>query len=268
MTNDELMIECPNAQMTRRTFHSVIRTFGHSFVIRHSNFVIKLLFPCLLLLLGACNRGSPAPAATTSPTGTATIRGRAFFVGDAPPKRIIPGSPGCPDESIVVGPAGGLKNVIVFLADAPAAPMDASASPAVLDQINCVYVPHVLALHTGQTFRIKSSDAIMHNVNLQCAANPQANFGFAGPGQRDLQFALPESPFRVKCDVHPWMSAWIGVFDHPWFAVSGDDGSFSIGHVPAGTYTLVAWHESLPRQQQRITVRDGSPIDATFNFRP
>jgi hypothetical protein len=218
-----------------------------------------------LLTLAGCDRGSLAPAAATSPAGNGIIHGRVFLVGDPPPRRIIPGSPNCPDESIVVGPAGGLKNVIVFLADAPAGPM-IDSNPAVLDQINCMYVPHVLALHAGQTLRIKSSDALMHNVNLQCAVNPQANFGFAAPGEKDMQFASPEAPFRVKCDVHPWMSAWIGVFDHPWFAVTGEDGSFTISHVPPGTFTLAAWHEALPRQQQRITVSDASPADVTFNF--
>jgi len=229
---------------------------------------LQLILPilCAALLIPGCDRSSPAPAATASATGTGVVRGRVFLVGQPPPQRIIPGSPNCPDESIVVGPAGGLKNVIVFLADAPASPM-AGQAPVVLDQINCIYVAHVLALHSGQTLRIKSSDPMMHNVNLQCAVNPQANFGFAGPGQKDVQLASPEPPFRVKCDVHPWMTAWIGVFDHPWFAVTGDDGSFSIQHVPPGTYTLVAWHEALPRQQQRIIVSDTSPADATFNFR-
>jgi hypothetical protein len=218
------------------------------------------------LLIPGCGRGSPAPAAAASTAGNGVVRGRVFLIGDAAPARIIPGSPNCRDESVVVGPTGGLKNVIVFLGDAPPSPA-LGQSPVVLDQINCVYVPHVLALHTGQTLRIKSSDPMLHNVNLQCAANPQANYGFAGPGYKDVQLALPESPFRVKCDVHPWMTAWIGVFDHPWFAVTDDDGSFSIQHVPPGAYTLVAWHEALSRQRQRITVSDAAPADVTFNFR-
>jgi Polysaccharide lyase family 4, domain II len=264
-SNHELMTERPNVQMTSGKLHSVIRALRHCLVIRHSSFVISLLL--VPLMTCGCDRGSPAPAATTSSTGNGVIHGRVFFVGEPPPRRIIPGSPNCVDESVVVGPAGGLKNVIVFLADARPAPT-LDTNPEVLDQINCVYVPHVLALHTGQTLRIKSSDALMHNVNLQCAVNPQTNFGFAAPGQKDVQFAASEPPFRVKCDVHPWMSAWIGVFDHPWFAVTGDDGSFTISHVPAGTYTLAAWHEALPRQEQRITISDTSPADVTFNFRP
>jgi plastocyanin len=169
------------------------------------------------------------------------------------------------NEMIVVGPGGGLKNVIVFLKDAPPT-ATASAEPVVLDQVNCVFVPHVVAVQTGQTLRIKSSDSLMHNAHLQCVANPDANFGFPAPGQKDVVLNLPESPFRVKCDVHPWMTAWVGVFAHPWFAVSADDGSFTIDHVPPGDYTLAAWQEALPQQEQTIHVTGDKPVEVLFSF--
>jgi hypothetical protein len=106
----------------------------------------------------------------------------------------------------------------------------------------------------------------MHNVHFKSAVNPDSNYGFPGIGQKDITFAYAESPFAVKCDVHPWMSGWIGVFDHPWFAVTGDDGSFSIGKVPGGRYTLVAWQETLPEKEEEITVRSPGTCEADFTF--
>ncbi len=208
-----------------------------------------------------------SPSSGSPVTGNGVIHGRILLVGNPPAEKIIPGSPKAKDESIVVGASGGLKNVIVFLKDAPpAAPEAPGDPPAVLDQINCVYVPHVLAIRGGQTLRLKSSDALMHNVHLQSLVNRDANYGFAGVGQRDIVLEKAEAPFNVKCDVHPWMSAWIGVFDHPWFAVSAEDGSFTISHVPPGNWTLAAWQEALPQQEQKIPVNESSPTDVIFQF--
>jgi hypothetical protein len=226
-----------------------------------------LLFSFLLLGVAGCGKGSPSPssASTTPATGDGIIQGRVTLAGPQPPQQIISNSPNIPDETIVADTSSGLKNVIVFIQDAPPAPPP-STQPVILDQIGCVYVPHVIAIQTGQTLRIKSSDNLMHNVDIQSSLNPQANFGFPAPGQHDFSFATPEPPFPVKCDVHPWMSAWIGVFNHPWFAVSASDGSFTISHVPPGNYTLIAWQEALPQQQQQITVSNSSPTQVQFNF--
>lgn len=226
---------------------------------------LKLLCGFLFLLsLTACG-GSDDDSARPEATGAGVIRGRVILSGVIPVPRVIPGSPEAMDESIVPGPENGLKNVIVYLKNAPRSAL-ANTTPVVLDQVNCVYVPHVLALQVGQTLRLKSSDKVMHDVHLKCAVNPDMNFGFPGPGQHDITFAHAEPPFQVKCDVHSWMSAWIAVFDHPWFAVSGDDGSFVIEHVPPGQYTLAAWQEVLPEQEQPITVGDSAPVKVTFTF--
>ena len=210
-----------------------------------------------------CDRPEAADNRPAAP-GDGVIQGRIIFSGAAPASKIIPGSPLIPDESIVVGSAGGLKNVIVFLKDAPKASF-VLQSPAILDQIKCVYTPHVVAVQTGQTLRLKSSDAMMHNVHLKCLVNPDANYGFPTAGQHDIALSSAEAPFPVRCDVHPWMGAWIGVFDHPWFAVTGEDGKFRIDHVPPGRYTLVAWQEVLPQQEQQIVV-GASPTEADFTF--
>ena len=201
-----------------------------------------------------------------APNGNGVIRGRVILVGNPPAAKTLAGSPMAKDETFVVGSANGLKNVIVFLKDVPAR-SEISAEPVVLDQVNCVFVPHVVAVEAGQALRIKSSDSLMHNAHLKCVMNPDANFGFAGPSQKDVVLNLPEVPFRVKCDVHPWMTAWVGVFSHPWFAVSGEDGSFTIEHVPPGDYTLAAWQEALPQQEQKIHVSGDKGTDVIFSFR-
>jgi hypothetical protein len=217
-----------------------------------------------MALASGCGREDAADNRTAA-SGEGVIQGRIIFSGQAPVMKTIPGSPLVSDESIIVGPRNGLRNVIVFLVDAPK-PTFVLQSPAILDQVKCVYIPHVLAVQTGQTLRLKSSDAMMHNVHLKCLVNPDANYGFPGIGQRDITLASPESPFAVRCDVHPWMNAWIGVFDHPWFAVTGEDGTFTIEHVPPGRYTLAAWQEVFPQQQQTITVAGTGQTEADFTF--
>jgi hypothetical protein len=229
---------------------------------------IFLLTLCMVIFTG-CGRGAqPAPAAAGSgpTTGGGTIAGKVVLSGNPPPKQNIANSPNIPDQSLVCDSSGGNQNVIVFLANAPATPPPASQPSAVLDQINCMYVPHVLAVQAGEPMIVKSSDNLMHNVQFQCAQNPPSNFGFPGPGSRQITLAVAEPPFRVKCDVHPWMTAWIGVFNHPYFAVTGADGSFSIPHIPAGTYTLAAWQEVLPQQEQSVTVTEAGTTNVQFTF--
>jgi hypothetical protein len=105
-----------------------------------------------------------------------------------------------------------------------------------------MYVPHAIAVMAGQDMRIRSSDNVMHNVHLLPFSNREKNFGMPGPGEVSQVFNAPEI-FRVKCDIHPWMNAWVGVFDHPCFAVTGATGEYEITGIPPGKYTLKAWHE-------------------------
>jgi len=219
----------------------------------------------VLGLIGTgCDRGggkTSAPASRpTVAAGTGVIAGTVVLAGRAPEMREIPNSachPGGPlvrEESVVVDDGGNrLANVVVYLKDGPPVDMPAG-SPVVLDQIGCRYVPHVVALRTGQTLTIRSSDTTLHNVHGQCTVNPAFNVGMTGAGQsRDFVFARPET-FKVGCDVHPWMAAHVAVFDHPMFAVTRDGGRFEIHSVPPGTYTLVAWHERLGTREQQVTV--------------
>jgi len=137
-----------------------------------------------------------------------------------------------------------------------------------LDQANCQYVPHVVALRTGQRLSIRSSDDTLHNVHGQPSDNPAFNFAEVAAGtSHDLTFSEPEI-FRIKCDVHPWMNACVGVFENDCFALTGDDGSFEIHGVPAGDYTLIAWHEHYDTLRQTVTVSDDKPVTADFTYGP
>jgi plastocyanin len=239
---------------------------------------------CLLILfLAGCNKassapmaaaaaGDKAPVAVVAEPGVGVIRGRAILDGTAPSPRAIagadcgiPGHRGVPDESLLVDSSGGIKNVIVYLKDAPA--NVPATQPVTLNQSGCRYVPHVLALQMGQIVHVTNGDTTLHNIHVRCAINPERNFGQASGDVRDISFAAAEGPFRVQCDVHPWMTAWVAVFDHPFFAVTGDDGSFEIRNIPAGDYTLVAWQESLPTRQKAIKIADAAPVDVVLTMK-
>jgi hypothetical protein len=214
---------------------------------------------------------APGPSAPPAPLGSGVIRGKVLYNGTPPTPEVSErpchsGPVKVTDESVVVSAAGEFANVIVYLEEPPATSDGSSLEPKLLDQVNCVYSPHVLALQTNQKLRVRSSDATLHNVHYDPKLNPSENFGMTGAGQeRVVSFKLPEF-IRVRCDVHPWMSAWIGVFDHSYFAVSGPDGSFEIAELPEGEYTLVAWHERLGKQQLRVTVEGDEPAAVTVTY--
>ncbi len=143
----------------------------------------------------------------------------------------------------VVGKDGGLANVFVYLKDAKGA-AGAGDTP-VLDQVGCMYEPYVLGVVTGQKFKVKNSDATLHNVHNtpKIQGNKEYNIGQAVKGQmNDFSFDKSEILMRFKCDVHPWMFAYVGVVEHPYFAVTDKDGNFKISGVPDGNYSVVAYH--------------------------
>jgi hypothetical protein len=181
-----------------------------------------------------------------------------------------PGAAKLKQETVVVGANEGLANVLVYLEGAP---RSATTQPSpVLDQLDCRYVPHVLGVVAGQGLVIRSSDAkTMHNVHLSASVNAAENFGMTDAGQTrtvTLDRAEHDPPIRVKCDVHPWMTAYVAVMDNPYFAVTGEDGSFELRNLPAGSYRLVAWHELYGRREQPITVsEDGNAVEARFAYK-
>jgi hypothetical protein len=170
------------------------------------------------------------------------------------------------DPGVVVSSQGELQDVIVWVdgVEGSAAPR---TDPATLDQQGCMYVPHVLAVQVGQPLVVKNSDAFLHNVHSLSEQNPQFNFGQPNldPGKNVGALKVAET-FRVKCDVHPWMSAYVRVFDHPFFGASKGDGAFEINNVPPGRYTVRAWHERLGTQQAEVTIEAGKPATVELKY--
>ncbi len=167
----------------------------------------------------------------------------------------------------VVGKNGEFGNVTVYLQGMDGKSTGASAPPAVLDQKGCLYEPTILAVQTGQKITVKNSDDCIHNVHaipLPASGNPEYNDP-QQPGGGDLTYSFPKPEMFLKfqCDVHPWMFAWVSVFDHPYFCVSGADGKFTIKNVPPGKYTIVAAHRKAGTQTADVEVTDAN---ATVNF--
>ncbi len=136
-------------------------------------------------------------------------------------------------------------------------------------QEGCQYVPHVMGIMVGQPFKVLNDDGILHNVH----ALPNVNrpFNMAMPPTRkeaEESFGKEEGMFRIKCDVHPWMQAYIGVFGNPFFAVTKTDGKFTIANLPAGTYEIEAWHEKLGTKKATVTVGASDTKQASFKFSP
>lgn len=175
------------------------------------------------------------------------------------------------DESLVVGKDNGLRDVVIFISNAPkggGVPADA----IVLDQNSCRFAPHVMAAMVGQKIMVKNSDPFLHNVHGLPENNTGFNFGMPNvdPGRPipNTPFKKPEDEgFLIKCDVHPWMSAHMYVFEHPYFAVSAEDGTFAIKGLKDGQYDIIARHTKLGDQEGKVTVKDGKAA-VDFKFKP
>ncbi len=171
----------------------------------------------------------------------------------------------------VVGPNKELADVIVMLKGISGKSTGASAAAAVIDQKGCLYQPQILAIQTNQKLLVKNSDPVMHNVHTTptVAGNKEDNQAQM-PGSPDLTITLPASEnfLRFKCDVHPWMFAWVTVIDHPYFAVTGKDGTFKISNVPPGKYTLSALHRKAAAAgvDKEIEVKEGEPAKVDFTL--
>jgi plastocyanin len=166
----------------------------------------------------------------------------------------------------MVSPKGELADVVVSLKGVTGKSTGASTPPAVMDQKGCVYTPSILAIQTGQKLIVKNSDACIHNVHTKptVAGNEESNqVQMSGGADLTFTFAQPEPFLKFQCDVHPWMFAWVSVFDSPYFAVSDKDGQFVIKNVPPGKYTVEANHRKLGVQTQEVEVKD---TNATVNF--
>jgi plastocyanin len=173
-------------------------------------------------------------------------------------------------ETYTVGSDGkSLGNVFVYVKDGLGNYVyDMPTEPARIDQKECRYHPHVFGMRVGQPLEIVNSDPTLHNIHAIPKANQEFNNGQPIQGMKMTHtFTAKEVMVPFKCDVHGWMNAYVGVLDHPYFAVSGNDGKFDIKTLPAGTYTIEAWHEKLGTQTQQVTLGAKETKDITFTFK-
>ena len=224
-----------------------------------------------------------APAANSAgkpvdPSTAGTVTGTIKLDGAAPKMKVInmAAEPSCNKqhtepamtEDVVTGAGGTLQNVIVYLkGDFSQYSFPAATAPTTIDQKGCQYHPHVLALMTGAPLQVTNSDPTTHNIHPVPKNNREWNES-QPPGATPISqsFAREEIAVPVKCNVHPWMKAYIGVVANPYFEVTGKDGSFTIKNVPPGTYTVSAWHELYGSSEQPVTIgpSESKSVNMTF----
>jgi len=238
----------------------------------------------LLIILVACggNNNDVPPEESffrPDPASSGTISGTVRFAGKKPvPKRIeMDQDPQCAklhgqkiyDDPVAVSPDGSLANAFVWIKHGlEGKKFETPAEPVVIDQRGCWFGPRVMGVRVGQTFKVLNSDPVTHNIHPLAETNREWNQSQA-PGAEPLtrKFARTEVMIRVKCNIHNWMRAWVGVVDHPYFAITGEDGKFQLKSVPPGNYTIEVWHETLGRQEKQITLDQSGRIDAVFEFK-
>lgn len=221
--------------------------------------------------------GAAAGPAYDPSTATATLSGRILFEGTAPEMPFLDmggdfycqrSGAGLMSADASVTEDGTLAHVIVYVRSGHDVSLSypAPSERVLLDQVRCVYTPRVLTLMTGQELLIRNSDATVHNVHADAGTTTLFNFGQARAPREDIEvFAEPGMPIHIGCDLHRWMDAYLGVFDHPFHTTSGDTGTFSLD-LPPGAYQVVAWHERYGEQVTTVELADGESAEIDFTF--
>jgi plastocyanin len=241
----------------------------------HPGRVEKRIRPQAVVALVALAVALLAPAVVSAAGGT--IKGTIKFTGAEPGNRVIRMGmdPMCAaanrgrqvvNEVYLVGDKNALGNVFVKVDGTfPATPVP--SQPVEIDQRSCVYTPRVIGARVGQTLLVKNSDNWLHNVHTDSAKRNSIN---QSTPQAGMSVTLPlkdEEMLRVGCDVHRWMTAWVGIVSHPYFAVSeGKGGTFTIANVPAGKRNVTAWHEAFGTLTRAVDVKDGQTVTVDFVY--
>ena len=242
----------------------------------------------LAIYLASCGSDKPSPPKTKTisekatksakkTTGDASISGIVSFSGAVPKlKSIDMGSVAeCQEqhssevmsEALVLGPNNTIGNVIVQIKTGlpTDSKYDPPSKPAVLDQIGCIYTPHILAVQTGQIVKFKNSDKVPHNVHTLSEKNKA--FNKSVNKDREIEYIYDqEEIFFVKCDIHPWMKSYVSVVSHPFFGVTQSDGKFEIKKLPPGKYTVEVWHERLGKETKEIEIVEGQSAELNFTL--
>lgn len=234
--------------------------------------------PSLLVLVSAATVALlAAPRVQAQASGK--ITGRVLFKGVAPePMKIrMAADPRCQqanpngaERRQIDGKNGGLANVIVSIKTKVKGTFPPLTTPVVLDQSGCMYTPLVIGLMVGQPLKMRNSDETLHNIHPRPVVNEGFNVGQPRKGmETEKKFDKPETFFPVSCDVHPWMRAYIAVFDHPFFTTTKEDGSFEIGNVPPGEYEIEAQHPTLKLMTGKVVVKAGGAgsLDITYTLK-
>ncbi|HTT60485.1 MAG TPA: carboxypeptidase regulatory-like domain-containing protein [Bryobacteraceae bacterium] len=207
-----------------------------------------------------------APAAAVDEATAATITGKVMFSGQKPTMRSIDMSanPVCQrshttpqkSEEVIINDNGTVRDAFVWIKSGlPDKQWPVPATPVELAQEGCMYKPHVIGVMTGQGIEIKNDDATNHNIHPLPKVNQEWNQSQPPKGDpMTKSFPREEIMIPVKCNVHPWMRAYIGVVSHPFFAVTGGDGTYTIKGLPPGTYTLEVWQEKYGTKDVQVTV--------------
>lgn len=246
---------------------------------------MKFIVVVAMVVIAGCSQPPPKKVVEkveyfkVDPATAGTISGKILFTGKAvPAKKVDMGEdPQCNklhkapviDSPVAVNKNGTLANVFVYIKGGLEGKKFAPpGNAAVMDQKGCWFEPRVLGMQTGQEFAVTNSDPVTHNIHPRAHANREWNQSQAeGSPPLQRKFMYPEIMIRVKCNIHNWMHAWIGVVDHPYFAVTGSDGSFELKNVPPGEYTVEAWQEELGVVVQRVSVAASGKAEVEFTFK-
>ena len=235
------------------------------------------VLPSMIVALVAAGVASGHLSAAAQPASLGAIKGRVRLTGESPGNAIIRFGvdPLCAainkgkrvlQEIVVTNAEGDLANVFVTVQGKfPRTPVP--AEPVTIDQSGCLYTPRVVGARVGQTLQVRNSDRLMHNVHSLSAHTNSFNIGQPMAGMvYEFRLKDEEIMMPLKCDVHRWMTAYVGVVSHPYFAVSGRSGTFEIANVPVGTYTIQTWHERYGNLTQRVRVSAGATTTVNFAY--
>jgi hypothetical protein len=236
------------------------------------------LFALTLALGVSSSKANGGAPPDTGAVGGGDLKGTVRFEGAVPKPKLISMSadPSCAKQhsspvfaqEVMTDSKGDLQNVIVFVSEGLGdRTFDPPPQPVVVEQKGCMYMPHVLAVRANQPLHVVNDDPTSHNIHPTPANNREWNKAEPPGSSVDESFAREEIAIPVKCNLHPWMHGYIAVFKHPYFAVTGKDGSFDLSSSPLGTYTIKAWHEKLGTSTQTITIGANQTQEISFVFK-